>query len=86
VTNKVMDTGESAQKLVNHCAGNADAPVLPVVDLLVCFFTIAYEAMGAAMHLAFPAPSSFEGGSHITRARKRARRECGRAPFRLFDI
>jgi hypothetical protein len=38
------------------------------------------------MHLAFPAPSSFEGGSHITRARKRARRECGRAPFRLFDI
>jgi hypothetical protein len=25
VTNKVMDTGESAEQTVNHCAGNADA-------------------------------------------------------------
>ena len=33
---------------------------LPVVTTLVCFFTFAYEAAGAAKHPAFPAPSPVE--------------------------
>ena len=37
-------------------------------DYARVLFSLAHEAMGAAKHLAFPAPSIFEGGRTITRA------------------
>jgi hypothetical protein len=58
VTNKVMDTGESTEKAVNRCAGNAGLFRRPVVTESRVITLISHEAMGAAEHPVFPAPSS----------------------------
>jgi hypothetical protein len=61
VTNKVMDTGESTEKAVNRCAGNAGLFRRTCSDFAGVLLIFAHWAMGAAEHPAFPAPSSFRG-------------------------
>src|SRR6516165_5286270 len=71
-----MDTGESTKETVKPSRGECRLPAVPVVTMLVCFFTSHARPWVRAAHPAFPAPSIIRGLSFKTRARSR-RGECG---------
>src|SRR5262249_20799947 len=69
VTNKVMDTGESTQKVVSHRAGNADV-WLTCSGLTHVLLRLTHMRLWVRLkHPVFPAPSFLtEGGRCGTRA------------------
>ncbi len=74
------------RKPSNHRAGKAGAIGVPVATEARMLFHSACEAMGAAKHLTFPAPSCFKGSRRATRAampsaRTRAVTLLGRCPL-----
>ena len=56
-TNKPGLRGEPGISRKTIAQGMPERSALPVVTMLVCFFSLAHKAAGAALHPAFPAPS-----------------------------
>jgi hypothetical protein len=65
--------GEHGVSVKTIAQGMPVDAALPVVTTLMCFFHFAREAMGAAAHPAFPAPSAIEGGPAQQLGRDRRR-------------
>jgi hypothetical protein len=85
VTQKPVSPGRARYSPLKPSRRECRVSASPVVTMLVCFFTFAHWAAGAAKHPAFPAPSSVRKARFSVNSGAIVPRECQIASW-LFEI